>query len=208
MVLMNDRVKRLRWNCSIKASSAEAKGRKEKVKTLTQGWQSKHKSTRVTSQWKSRVKSYWKSTGSIFVAHLGSRFNENWHTANAIFRSYKNSWNCAEKSNQNCFSLSVYAVHRWLIQWWFVASRECFLSHDFSMLMRKIFIQHVKARELIGKRLGYCKIKDPPCFAHNSLKRQKLSSRWRSVGKVSAWENAKITTMILSYDDLICAKLQ
>ena len=88
------------------------------------------------------------------------------------------------------------------------ASRECFFSHDFSALMRKIFIQHVKAEEFTGKRLGYCKIKVPPCFAHKSLKRQMLSPRCRSVGKVSAWENAKITTMILSYDDLICIKLQ
>jgi len=67
---MNDRVKRLRWNCSFKASSAEAKGRKEKAKTLTQSWQSKHKSTRVTSQWKSRVKSPWKSKGSLFLTHI------------------------------------------------------------------------------------------------------------------------------------------
>jgi len=34
-------------------------------------------------------------------------------------------------------------------------------SHDFRALIRKIFIQHVKAGELIGKRQGYCKIKVP-----------------------------------------------
>ena len=129
-------------------------------------------------------------------------------TTHARFHGYKNFLNRAEKSHQNCFSLSVYAVHRCLIQWWFVASRECFFLHDFSALIRKIFIQHVKASELIGKRLGYGKIKVPPCFAHKSLKRLMLSPRCRSVGKVSAWENAKITTMILSYDDLICIKLQ
>ena len=70
------------------------------------------------------------------------------------------------------------------------------MSHDFSVLMRKIFIQLVKARELIGKRQGYCKIKGLTYLAPQLQIQQALMTSFRSGDKVRESVSIRIVRLI------------